>query len=112
MANLYGTIFSFILILPTLLFGVDLINIAKIQTGLEKRATILSYQISDQGGLRAPLVETLEQEGILISCQHACDYISVGETITFTIMTYYDPIILNKELVTLSVTRTTIVGYL
>lgn len=112
MANLYGTLFSFILILPTLLFGVDLINIAKLSMSLEKRATIVSYQISDQGGLRAPLIESLALEGINISCQYSCEYISVGETITFEMSTFYDPIIIKKEPMEISVTRMTIVGYL
>lgn len=113
MSNIFGLMYSFILILPTILFGIDLMQISSIRTYLESRATIVSYQISKEGGLKPPLIAKLEEEeGITIDCQEACTYITMGETITFRLSRFYTPLILKKETMKVAVTRVTIVGYL
>lgn len=112
MSNIFGLMYSFILILPTILFGIDLMQISSIRSYLESRATIVSYQISKEGGLKPQLIAKLEEEGITIECQEACTYITMGETITFRLSRFYTPLILKKETMKVAVTRVTIVGYL
>lgn len=112
MSNLMGLMFSFLLMMPTILLGADLFRISQIMTSLEARATTLSYEISKSGGLRANNVAALEEEGITVSCNTDCEYISVGESISYTLMKSYTPIILKNEDIEIIVTRVTIVGYL
>lgn len=112
MSNLLGLLLSFVLIFPTILYGVDLFAVNSIKIALESRATTIGYQISKQGGLRESLVEELNEQNMIISCVDDCTYISVGEKITFQLTKYYTPIIISQEKLVISVTRTTIVGYL
>lgn len=112
MSNITGLLLSITLILPTILFGVDLLNIGQLQTSLEARATIVSYQISNTGGLRQTLIDELLIDNIHITCHQMCEYVTVGELITYDLITYYSPIILSADPVEIVVTRTTIVGYL
>ena len=112
MSNIFGLMYSFILILPTILFGVDLMRISTIRTFLEARATVASYQISKEGGIKQSLINSLEAEGVTIECSGECTYISMGETISFRLVRMYTPMILRKEEMEVKVTRVVIVGYL
>ncbi len=112
MSNVFGLLLSFTLIFPTILFGVDLFIINSIKVSLESKATTIGYQISKQGGLREALINEIEKQNIIISCLNECTYISVGEELTYELIKYYTPILISQEQLTISVTRTIIVGYL
>lgn len=112
MSNIMSLVYSFILIFPTILLGVDFFIIGKIIVELETRATIVSYIISEEGGIRPSLVNELAEEGITITCEGEYSYISVGETIKYQLIKTYTPIIIKNEDINIYVTRTTIVGYL
>lgn len=112
MSNIMGAVFSFMLIFPTILIGIDYFVVGKIIVELEKKATVVSYVISEEGGIRPSLIQELSEEGITIKCNGQCTYISVGQTISYELVKTYTPIIINNEDIIISVKRTTIVGYL
>lgn len=112
MGSFMGTLLSFVLLLPVILFGADLYLVSALQTRLETRATSVAYTISLQGGVRNALVTELADEGITLTCLTNCTYVSVGQSIKYELLTTYTPIILKKEEMIISVTRTAIVGYL
>lgn len=112
MSNLMGMMLSFSLLFPTILFGADLYLISGFKTRLETRATTLCYEISKSGGMRQEMVSGLLAEGITFTCLDQCSTISVGTSVAFELSILYTPIIMKKENMHISVTRTTIVGYL
>lgn len=112
MSNILGVLYSFVLILPTIVFGADLFRLGQKMNMIESRATSVAYQISKDGGVRPALRASLEEEGITISCVGECTFISMGETLTYSLITYYTPIIIRQEDIEINVTRTVIVGYL
>lgn len=112
MGNLLNTLFSVLLILPIILFGVDLYGINATKSYLEARATTLSYRISKEGGVRQTLVNELASEDITINCFGECQTVSAGQIIKFQIAMNYTPIILETENFVISVTRTVMIGYL
>lgn len=112
MGNLIDVLFGTMLILPIILFGVDLYGISATKTYLEARATTLSYQISKEGGVRASLINELASEDIEINCFGTCQIVSSGQVIKFEISKIYTPIIMNENNFIITVTRTVMVGYL
>ncbi len=112
MGNLTGLLFSILIITPMLLLGVDLYGVSSLKTYLETRATTLSYQISKEGGVRSTLVAMLEEENITIDCFGTCELVSSGQIIKYEISTFYTPLVLSEEQLTISVVRTVMVGYL
>lgn len=112
MSNLMGLIYAYVLIMPTILFGIDIFRIQQILVNLESQATAISYQISQAGGVRPLLTQTLENDGITLTCLRECNYISVGQSLEFVLTKAYTPIIVKNDIMNISVTRTTIVGYL
>ncbi len=112
MSNILGLLLSFVLIFPTILYGVDLFAVNSIKIALESQATTIGYQISKQGGLRENLIAELSEQQISVNCLGECNYINVGQTLTFQLTKYYTPILISQEKIAISVTRTTIVGYL
>lgn len=112
MGNLTGLLFSVLVITPMLLLGVDLYAVSALKTHLETRATTLSYQISKEGGVRNTLVNKLEEEKITINCFGTCELVSSGQILKYEISTFYTPLVLSNEQLTISVIRTVMVGYL
>lgn len=112
MDSLLGTLLSFTLLFPVLMLGIDLYGVQNIQVYLETKATTISYQISDQGGIRQTLVESLASENITISCLNICQNISIGEVLSYELTMEYTPIIISSEVIHIIVTRSVMIGYL
>lgn len=112
MSNILGVLYSFVLILPTILFGADIFRLGQKMNILETRATSVALEISREGGIRPSLEAKLEEEGITIECTGECGFVSMGESLTYSLLAYYTPIIIGPEDIEIRVTRTVIVGYL
>ena len=112
MGNNLALLFGFVLIMPTIFFGVDLYLLSNGYVSLETRATTVGYTISLEGGIRASLVEELASEKISLYCHEGCDVISVGESVHYELKQDYTPFIMGREEIEIRVSRYIIVGYL
>lgn len=112
MGNLVGVLFSFLMIIPVIVLGIDLYGLTSEQVALETMATIISYRISKEGGVRQQLISELASEGVELICLSTCHNVSVGQIVKYQLFDYYTPILISENDISVSVTRTTMIGYL
>jgi len=110
MSNLFSYVLGFMLTLPILLFGFDLLMLQSVASGLEAYATTIALKAS-ASGLTNSLYEEVIEEGYVLVCLSACQYPQVGQTQTFVLQKSYTPLFISKGEINVSVKRTYIIGY-
>lgn len=106
-----GLVLSMVFVSLCFLFGADLISIQSIYSTLDAKATTISYRISKAGVIDTPFKRNIAQTyGVGFICPSVSSTY-FGEEITFTITTMYKPLVISQRKMTISVTRTTVVGY-
>ncbi|OPZ36027.1 MAG: hypothetical protein BWY98_00559 [Tenericutes bacterium ADurb.BinA155] len=106
-----GLLLSFFFMVQVLLFAGDLACIDAIHSELDAIAVTASYQISMNGELTEATKKLVHDEAgaeiYLLSEGSA----KLGDSISFGVYRDYQPFIVSKEAVRISVRRTAIVGY-
>lgn len=106
-----GLILSMVFIALFFLFGADLISIQSIFSALDAKANNISYIISRSGVIDEDFVSYIESA---FNVDFDCPYNyapTFGQEITYTISTEYQPMIIDKNKMTIAISRMTIVGF-
>ena len=93
------------------LFGADLISIQSAYSLLDAKANNISYVISRTGSIDSDFVNYIEASygvDFEIELNNAPTF---GQTITYTISTEYQPMVIDNKPITISISRLTIIGF-
>ena len=106
-----GLILSMLFVALFFLFGADLISIQSAYSLLDAKANNISYVISRTGVIDESFIEYIESSygvDLEIALNPAPTF---GETVTYTISTEYQPLVIDKNTITISISRLTIIGF-
>ena len=106
-----GLILSMVFIALFFLFGADLITIQSVYSMLDAKANNISYIISRTGVIDEEFVSYIESYfNVDFDCP--LNYSpTFGEEITYPISTEYQPMVIDKNKMTIAISRMTIVGF-
>ena len=104
-------ILSMIFVVMFFLFAGDLICLQYLYSDLDAKSITISYLISAHGGLDESFIANIENK-YNIDFVTADNYSPLfGDEVTYVISTSYKPLIMSKDSMTISVQRTTVIGY-
>ena len=106
-----GLLLSMIFVAMFFLFGADLISIQSVYSTLDAKANNISYLISRTGVIDNSFINYIETTyNVDFDCSlHLSP--TFGDEITYKISTEYHPMIIDKNTMTISISRMTIVGF-
>ena len=106
-----GFILSMVFVAMFFLFAGDMMSLQFIYSDLDAKSVTISYLISEQGAIDNSFVEYIENkyDVELIDIDNRNPVF--GDEVTFIIAEYYKPLIMSKDEMTVSVKRTTVIGY-
>jgi hypothetical protein len=110
MSNLFSYVLSFILFIPTLLFGFDLYLLQVNTSELEAYATRVILAASDRG-VTENLIAEVDKDGYQLICLEGCKNPEIGQTQKIVITKNYNPLFISKEELTLKAERSYLIGY-
>ena len=106
-----GLILSTVFVAIFFLFGADLIALQSAFSALDAKASNISYLISRNGVIDDSFIHYVENNyHVTFTCNKNLAP-TFGETITYVISSPYQPLILAKNPITISVKRMTVVGF-
>ena len=92
--------------------GLDLIQIHFIYNELDAKSVAISYKISEYGTIDDDIKENIETTfNVVFQCISNCAPL-FGDVVTYSISQDYQPIIVDKDVLTISIQRSAIIGYL
>lgn len=104
-------ILSMVFVTMFFLFSGDMISLQFIYSDLDAKSVTISYLISEHGSLDQSFIESIENK-------YNVDFVSAdnytplfGDEVTYVIAKTYKPLMMSKETMTVSVQRTTVIGY-
>lgn len=93
------------------MFSGDMISLQFIYSDLDAKSVTISYLISEHGSIDEGLINYIEDK-------YNVDFVSAdnysplfGDEVTYVIAKTYKPLMMSKEVMTVSVSRTTVIGY-
>ena len=93
------------------LFSGDMISLQFLYSDLDAKSVTISHLISEHGTLDQPFIESIENK-------YNVDFVSAdnysplfGDEVTYVIAKTYKPLMMSKETMTVSIQRTTVIGY-
>lgn len=93
------------------LFSGDLISLQYIYSDLDAKSVTISYLISEHGTLDDSFISAIESK-YDIDFVTADNYSPLfGDEVTYVIARTYQPLMMSKDEMTVSVRRTTVIGY-
>ena len=107
-----GFILSMVFVAMFFLLAGDMVSLQFLYSDLDAKSVTISYLISkNPGRINDNFVEYIENK-------YNVEFVSIdnrspmfGDEVTYVIAEYYTPLIMSKEEMTVSVKRTTVVGY-
>lgn len=107
-----GFILSMIFVVMFFLLGSDLVCVQFIYSELDAKSIAISQLIAKHGSLDDDFIEQVENR-YDIDFVTADNYAPLfGEEVTYVIAKEYNPVIISDETMTISIERTTVIGYL
>lgn len=104
-------ILSMTFVVMFFLFSGDMISLQFLYSDLDAKSVTISYLISDHGGLDDDFISAIENK-------YDIDFVSAdnysplfGDEVTYVIAKQYRPLIMSSEYLTISIERTTVIGY-
>ncbi len=93
------------------LFSGDMISLQFIYSDLDAKSVTISYLISDHGALDENFINYIENK-YDVDFVYADNYAPLfGDEVTYIIAKEYKPLMMSKDIMTVSIQRTTIIGY-
>ena len=93
------------------LFSGDMISLQFIYSDLDAKSVTISYLISDHGALDENFINYVEDK-------YDVYFVSIdnyqplfGDEVTYVIAKDYQPLMMSKDIMTVSIKRTTVIGY-
>ena len=106
-----GLILSFLFVIVTFLFASDLMNLQIIYTNLDAVATSAGHLFIESGGISPEIVEFVNlRANASINCLEFCSP-RFGDTYIYNVTTTYESIFMSKDPLTISITRSVVIGY-
>ncbi len=104
-------ILSMVFVMMFFLFAGDLISLQFIYSDLDAKSVTISYLISEHGILDEPFIESIENK-YKVDFVTADNYTPLfGDEVTYVIAKQYKPLVMAKDTMTISISRTTVIGY-
>ena len=104
-------ILSMVFVAVFFMFSGDMISLQFIYSDLDAKSVTISYLISEHGSIDEGLISYIEDK-------YKVDFVSAdnysplfGDEVTYVIAKTYKPLMMSKEVMTVSVQRTTVIGY-
>ena len=111
MSSKLGLILSMVFVTLFFAMGLDMICVQVIYNDLDSKSVAISYQISQYGTINDEIKSSIESKyHVRFTCIDNCSP-KFGDVVTYQIAKDYRPIIIQKELMTISVERNAIIGY-
>ncbi len=104
-----GLLLSLIFLVVVFLFAGDMLCISAIRSDLDSIALTVSYRISMDGKVTDATRKWIDQCGATLKVPYQAP--RIGDIYTFELSRAYKPIIISSEAMTITVKRSTIVGY-
>lgn len=101
------------MVFVTLFFamGLDMICVQIIYNDLDSKGVAISYEISQYGTVNNEIKSSIESTyNVKFTCLTNCSP-RFGDVVTYQISKDYRPIIIQQEMMTISIERTAIIGY-
>ena len=112
MSSKIGTILSFLFAALFFLFGADMISLQYNYSDLDAKSIPISYEISRSGGLTNSLISQIENNyHVSFTCISGSDS-GFGESVEYILSTEFDPMIISKDIMTISIKRITTIGFI
>lgn len=106
-----GLILSMVFVAMFFIFGADLLAIQSVYSTLDAKANNISYLISRNGVIDQEFINYVENSyHVEFDCPLNL-YPAFGQQITYTVSTKYQPMIVDQNEMTISISRMTIVGF-
>ena len=106
-----GLILSMVFVSLFFIFGADLLAIQSAYSTLDAKANNISYLISRNGVIDQEFIDFVENSYNLdFDCPINLSP-AFGQQITYTISTKYQPLIIDKNEMTITISRMTIIGF-
>lgn len=107
-----GMILSITFMMAVLLLSGDLINVSIIKNSLNALGLTVSYRISSEGQLSAGTEQLIHSYGATFKLEDGeRTAFRIGDTVTFYLEKDYDPFVLQKQQMRISVRRSAVIGY-
>ena len=104
-------ILSMVFVVMYFMFAGDMISLQFIYSDLDAKSVTISYLISENGTIDDNFIHYVEEK-------YEIDFVSVdnenplfGDEVTYVIAKTYKPLMMSKEVMTVSIKRTTVIGY-
>ena len=104
-------ILSMIFVVMYFMFAGDMISLQFIYSDLDAKSVTISYLISENGTIDDNFINYVEEK-------YEIDFVSVdndsplfGDEVTYVIAKNYKPLMMSKDIMTVSIKRTTVIGY-
>ena len=111
MASSIGFLLSLYFAVQVVAYVGDLTNIQVLYASLDSTAITVSQMISVDGDISDRVLSFLKEKDAYIVTLFG-GYPSVGELLSFEIATEYQPLIMSSSKITLTTTRSVVIGYI
>lgn len=105
-----GLLLSMTFMMAVMLLSGDLVNMSQVHSFLDSIALTVSYKIQNEGVLSDSTKSFVIEHGANITVLNT-ETPSFGEVLKFKIYKNYQPMIIASGILTISVTRSALVGY-
>lgn len=112
MSSKLGTILSMVFFAMFFLFGIDLINLQYSYSELDSKSVTISYLISRNGTIDEAFTNYIENKFHVSFYLRSPKSPTFGDEVEYILEDNYNPIILNNRPITLSIYRTTVIGFI
>ena len=107
-----GLLLSLAFLMSLLLLSGDLLNVGIVKNALNSLATTVGYRIARDGRVTEATEELIASYGAVFTLEDGtATSFRIGDTVVYYLRKDYDPFLLKKETMHISVKRSTVVGY-
>ena len=104
-------ILSMVFVAMFFLFAGDMISLQFIYSDLDAKSVTISYLISEKGYIDDGFISYIEDK-YKVDFVKADNYTpNFGDEVTYVIARNYKPLVMSKDMMTVSISRTTVIGY-
>lgn len=107
-----GLLLSIAFLMSVLLFSGDLVNVGIIKNSLNALALTVSYRIASDGAVSGETKSLIASYGASFRLEDGeREAFRIGDTVTYYLSKEYEPFVLRKGTMELSVRRSAVIGY-
>ena len=104
-------ILSMIFVVMYFMFAGDMISLQFIYSDLDAKSVTISYLISENGTIDKKFIRYVENKYDVTFVSIDNIHPLFGDEVTYVIAKDYKPLMMSKDVMTVSIQRTTVIGY-